>query len=355
MKKARVLIVDDSAVVQKVLTEIFRNVPDLEVVGTATDPYIAREEIKRLKPDVLTLDVEMPRMDGVTFLKNLMRLHPLPVVMISSLTESGAEVTLRALELGAIDFVTKPKLNLENGLREYAEEIVTKVRAAAKARPRPPQDLDRTGSVQKPADRALAVASALRGSRASDRIIGIGASTGGTEAIRQVLEGMPEDAPGIVIVQHIPESFCPPFVRRLDSSTSLKVSIPEDGQPVLQGHAYVAPGHLHMRVERVDSRYICRLDDGPLVNRHKPSVDVLFNSLAKCAGGSATGVLLTGMGADGALGLKAMKEAGAGTVAQDEKTCVVWGMPAQAVKIGAADIVLPLHLIAAQSLIFAAR
>ena len=355
MKKARVLIVDDSAVVQKVLTEIFRNVPDLEVVGTATDPYIAREEIKRLKPDVLTLDVEMPRMDGVTFLKNLMRLHPLPVVMISSLTESGAEVTLGALELGAIDFVTKPKLNLENGLREYAEEIVTKVRAAAKARPRPPQDLDRTGSAQKPADRALAVASALRGSRASDRIIGIGASTGGTEAIRQVLEGMPEDAPGIVIVQHIPESFCPPFVRRLDSSTALKVCIPEDGQPVLQGHAYVAPGHLHMRVERVDSRYICRLDDGPLVNRHKPSVDVLFNSLAKYAGASATGVLLTGMGGDGAVGLKAMKDAGAGTVAQDEKSCVVWGMPAQAVKIGAADIVLPLHLIAAQSLIFAAR
>ena len=356
MKKTKVLVVDDSAVVRELLCEIFRSAPDLEVVGTAADPYIARDEIKRLNPDVLTLDVEMPRMDGVTVLRNLMRLHPMPVVMISSLTEKGAEVTLKALELGAVDFVAKPKFDIESGLLEYSEEIITKVRVAGQAKLQQGPHLERVPAPPtRQMERAHAVAAAQLYQRGAERLIAIGASTGGTEAIRQVLSMMPADAPPIVMAQHIPDAFSLPFAKRLDSAVAMKVHHAVDGQVLASGHAYLAPGNQHLRVERSGGRYICRLDGGAPVNRHRPSVDVLFDSVAEAAGASATGVLLTGMGADGAQGLLNMRRAGSGTVAQDEATSVVWGMPGQAVKIGAADVVMPLGLIAAQSLLFSAR
>ncbi len=352
MKKIRILIIDDSALVRQVLTEILNSAPDFEVVGTAADPYLARTDIKRLNPDVLTLDVEMPRMDGVTFLRNVMRLRPMPVVMVSSLTTHGAEVTLNALELGAVDFVTKPMAGIEKGLKDYSEEIISKVRAASRAKVRPPLDLGRTGRVPLPMMRPAA---ASLGYRTTDRLIAIGASTGGTEALREVLEAMPADAPAVVMAQHLPGTFSEPFARRLDSCSAMKVVLAEQGQQLLQGHAYLAPGDQHLRIERSGARFVCRLEQTPPVNRHRPSVDVLFDSVAKAAGANAVGVLLTGMGADGARGLLAMRTAGASTIAQDENTSVVWGMPGQAVKLGAVEIVLPLSLIAAQSLIFAAR
>lgn len=346
--RKKVLIIDDSALVRRVLSELLASDPELEVVGTASDPYVAREEIKRLKPDVLTLDVEMPRMDGVTFLGNLMRLRPMPVVMISSLTGAGADVTLAALELGAVDFVTKPKLDVAQGLQAYAEEIVRKVRAAASARVRVREEQDVVAST----GRRLR---ALQSFRTTDRLIAIGASTGGTEAIRVILQQMPPDAPATVITQHIPIAFSEPFARRLNANSAMTVCQAEDGQQILQGHAYVAPGDRHLRVQRSGARLLCRLDDGPPVNRHKPSVDVLFQSVAEQVGWNAVGVLLTGMGGDGALGLLAMQTSGAPTIAQDEATSVVWGMPGEAVKLKAADHVLPLELIAHRSLESALR
>ncbi len=352
MKKTRILIVDDSALVRQVMMEIFSSTPDLEVVGTANDPYIAREEIKRLNPDVITLDVEMPRMDGVTFLRNLMRLRPMPVVMVSSLTEAGADITLNALEIGAVDFVAKPRIDVERGLRGYAEEIIAKVRAASRARVRTSPSIDQTGSR---ARLPIPQAPTTTPTRPSERLIVIGASTGGTEAIRIVLEEVPTDAPGIVIVQHIPELFAAPFARRLDGSSALKVKLAEDGEVVLRGHAYVAPGDQHLRIERQGQHFVCRLDAGDLVNRHRPAVDVLFNTVAQAAGKKAVGVILTGMGADGAQGLLALRAAGAGTIAQDENSSVVWGMPGQAVKLGAAESVLSLGQIAAQMLAYSAR
>lgn len=344
-RKTKVLVVDDSALIRKVLSEILRADPELEVVGTAPDPYAAREEIKRLNPDVLTLDVEMPKMDGITFLSNLMRLRPMPVVMVSSLTERGADVTLAALELGAFDFVTKPKLDVAQGLQDYAREITAKVKAAARSRVRP----------RIPSGRPPVAKVPIQQYRTTDRLIAIGASTGGTEAIREVLEAMPPDAPAIVITQHIPEAFSAPFARRLDGLCAIRVLHAEDGQPILQGHAYVAPGNQHLAVVRSGARFQCQLDAGEPVNRHRPAVDVLFASVAKNAGINAVGVILTGMGGDGARGLRAMRDAGATTIAQDEKSSVVWGMPGEAVKLGAAEHVLPLEKIAAQCLAAARR
>ena len=342
----RVLIVDDSALVRKVMTEILSSDPAIEVVGTASDPHDARNLIKELNPDVLTLDVEMPRMDGITFLGNLMRLRPMPVVMVSSLTESGADVTLTALELGAIDFVTKPKLDVAHGLQEYADEITAKVKSAARARPRarltPPAGQTGVGTA---APKAV-----MTRVRATDRLLAIGASTGGTEAIREVLEAMPPDAPPTVITQHIPEAFSKPFAERLDRHSAMRVCEATDGQQILPGHAYVAPGNRHLRVKRDGARFICKLDDGDPVNRHKPSVDVLFESVAQQVGVNAVAVLLTGMGGDGARGMRQILDAGGPTIAQDEATSVVWGMPGEAVKLGAAKEVLPLSKIAKRAL-----
>ncbi len=343
--KIKVLVVDDSAMVRQLLTEILNQDPDIEVVGTAPDPYIARDKIKRLNPDVLTLDVEMPRMDGVTFLANLMRLRPMPVVMVSSLTEKGADVTLRALELGAVDFVTKPAVDVAHGLQEYAEELIAKVKNAARVpvRARAEKALLR----QQHAPPRLKSAGMFK---STDKVIAVGASTGGTEAIKELLLALPADTPGMVITQHIPAAFSAPFARRMDGCAAMTVREAEDGEQILPGHVYIAPGDRHLRVERSGARYLCRLDDGPRVNRHKPSVDVLFHSVAENVGPNAVGVILTGMGDDGARGLRAMHEAGAHTIAQDEKTSVVWGMPGEAVRHGGVDEVLPLHEIPARLL-----
>lgn len=343
--KIKVLIVDDSALIRKVLSELLSQDPDIEVVGAASDPYAARDRIKALNPDVLTLDIEMPRMDGLTFLRNLMRLHPMPVVMVSSLADKGAEVTLDALALGAVDYVTKPKIDVAHTLKDYAEEIIAKVKMAATARVQPYSELPKIPA-KLSADAVLSGAITGRHFKTTDLIIAIGASTGGTEAIREVLEMMPPDAPGIVITQHIPEDFSRPFAERMDRCSALQVKQADDGDLIQPGHAFIAPGGRHLLVVRDGARYRCRINDGPPVNRHRPSVDVLFRSVAQCAGPNAVGALLTGMGDDGAAGLGEMKAAGAYTIAQDEKTSVVWGMPGTAVKMGNVEAVLPLAKIA---------
>jgi len=339
----RVLIVDDSAVVRKQLTAIFDDYPDIEVVGTAPDPFVARRRIKELEPDVLTLDVEMPRMDGLTFLSNLMRLRPMPVVMVSTLTQKGADVTLRALELGAFDFVSKPTMGVEERLQEYADELATKVRAASRA------NVERLG---------LRSARAVQSGGApvkqtshfatTNKIIAIGASTGGTEAVADILAGMPADAPGIVVTQHLPGSFSEAFAKRLDGQSAMRVRLAGDRETIRNGNVYIAPGgDHHLAVHRNGADFICRLEARERVSGHRPSVDVLFDSVATKAGRNAVGVLLTGMGADGAAGLKAMRDSGAPTICQDEATSVVWGMPGVAVKMGAACEVLPLERIGA--------
>jgi two-component system chemotaxis response regulator CheB len=344
--KIKVLIVDDSALVRRLLTEILQSDASFEVVGTASDPYVAREKIKKLNPDVITLDVEMPRMDGITFLENLMRLRPMPVLMVSSLTQHGAEVTLRALELGAVDFVAKPKIDVAGGLGNYSDEIIAKVRTAARAR----VGAIRAASPAAPkfsADAVIPQSSVGRRMlKTTERIIAIGASTGGTEALRELLVALPPDAPGIVISQHIPAAFSGPFAQRLNQVAAMAVCEAQDGQYILPGHAYVAPGDRHLIIERDGARYRCRLNDGSHVNRHRPSVDVMFRSVAQHVGPNAMGVILTGMGDDGARGLKEMQDAGARTIAQDEASSVVWGMPGSAVKLGAADQVLSLRNIA---------
>jgi two-component system chemotaxis response regulator CheB len=336
-KRIKVLIVDDSALVRRMLTEMLSSDPSITVLGAAHDAYDAREKIKALNPDVLTLDVEMPRMDGLTFLRNLMRLRPMPVIMVSSLTARGAEVTLDALSIGAVDYLSKPKIDLAATLGDYKEELIAKVKAAASARLRSP-----SASAAATADVVLAKRAPQRQLRTTERIIAIGASTGGTEAIKDVLIHLPPDTPGIVITQHIPKLFSGAFARRMDSICQLSVCEAEDGQQVLRGHAYIAPGDKHLRLVRDGARYVCRLDEGPPVNRHKPSVDVLFRSVAQEAGRNAIGVILTGMGKDGAVGLKEMRDAGSRTIAQDEATSIVWGMPGEAVAVGAAADVLPL-------------
>jgi two-component system chemotaxis response regulator CheB len=348
IKKIRVLVVDDSALVRQILVEVLNRAPDIEVVGTASDPFMARDRIKELNPDVLTLDVEMPRMDGLTFLANLMRLRPMPVVMVSSLTEQGADTTLKALELGAVDFVSKPKIDLAGTLADFGEEILAKIRIAAGARVMA-RSAPAAPSRVAPKYSADAVIPANGGGkmlRTTDRIIAIGASTGGTEAIREVLMGLPADCPAIVIAQHIPEAFSLPFTKRMDSLAAMSVVEPSDGQYIMAGHVYIAPGSRHLLVERDGARYRCRLNNGPPVNRHCPSVDVLFRSVAQNVGPNAVGVILTGMGDDGARGLKEMLDAGARTMAQDEASSVVWGMPGAAVKLGGAQDILPLGRVA---------
>jgi two-component system chemotaxis response regulator CheB len=337
-KRIKVLIVDDSALVRRMLTEMLSSDPSITVLGAAHDAYDAREKIKALNPDVLTLDVEMPRMDGVTFLRNLMRLRPMPVIMVSSLTDKGAEVTLDALSIGAVDYLPKPKIDLAATLADYKEELIAKVKSAASARLR----ATTTTTASASAAAILAKRDPLRQLRTTERIIAIGASTGGTEAIKEILIRLPPDTPGIVITQHIPKLFSGAFARRMDACCQVSVCEAEDGQQILRGHAYVAPGDMHLLLVRDGARYVCRLDRGPPVNRHKPSVDVLFRSVAQQAGRNAIGVILTGMGKDGALGLKEMRDAGARTVAQDEATSIVWGMPGEAVAVGGAADVLPL-------------
>ncbi len=348
----RVLIVDDSALVRQMLGDILARDPGIEVVGTASDPLIAREKIKRLNPDVLTLDVEMPRMDGLAFLENLMRLHPLPVVMVSSLTERGADTTLQALALGAVDFVAKPKLDVARGLEGYAEEICAKVKAAARSRVRAlavPGQAKRTLDTLAP---AASSPSSLK-FRTTDRLIAIGSSAGGTEALRVVLEMMPADAPAIVLTQHLPASFSAPFAERLDRHSAMSVREASDGEAILPGHVYIPAGGRHLRVIRDGARWRCRIDDSAPVNLHKPAVDVLFRSVAQNAGANAIGAILTGMGDDGARGLLEMKQAGARTLVQDEASSVVWGMPGAAFKLGAADEIVPLDQVAPRLLAWA--
>jgi two-component system chemotaxis response regulator CheB len=343
--KIRALIVDDSAAMRQLLTHILTSDPEIEVVGTAPDPFIARDKIKQLKPDVLTLDVEMPRMDGLTFLEKLMHGHPMPVVMVSSLTQQGCDVTMRALELGAVDFFPKPTLDTLSGVADGAARIVEKVKAAARARIQP-----RVSSAHQPLPSVVTGLHGAASYRLTHQIIAIGASTGGTEAVKEVMRSMPANSPGIVIVLHMPPGFTASYAQRLDGLSALKVKEAEDGDRVLPGHALVAPGSFQTSLVRSGAEYRVCVAPGPPVNRHCPSVDVLFNSCAQHAGKNAVAAILTGMGDDGARGLKAMRDAGARTIAQDEATCVVFGMPKEAIACGGAEFVLPLDRVAGQLL-----
>ena len=349
MTKTRVVVVDDSALVRSLLAEIINRQPDMECVGAAPDPLVAREMIRELNPDVITLDVEMPRMDGIDFLGKLMRLRPMPVVMVSTLTERGADVTLRALELGAVDFVAKPKIGVADGLKLLAQDITDKVRIASKARMHRAPPLSAANSSAKPqagteAPRPVASIGRL----STEMIIFIGASTGGTEATKEVLMNLPADCPAVLITQHMPPGFTKSYAARLDGMCKVRVAEARDGERILPGHAYIAPGGFHLSVERSGANYIARVQDGDPVNRHKPSVEVLFKSAARVVGPNALGLMLTGMGADGALAMKEMRDAGSFNLAQDEASCVVFGMPREAIASGAVHEVLPLTQIAAK-------
>lgn len=345
MAKTRVVVVDDSALVRSLLTEIINKQPDMECVGAAADPFVAREMIRELNPDVITLDVEMPRMDGIDFLGKLMRLRPMPVVMVSTLTERGADVTLRALELGAVDFVAKPKIGVADGLKLLAHEITDKVRIAAKAHLRRAV-VPAAGGVAN-APRVIAPPASI-GRLSTEKIIFIGASTGGTEATKEVLMNLPPDCPAVVITQHMPQGFTKSYAARLDGVCKVRVAEARDGERILPGHAYIAPGGLHLSVERSGSNYIARVRDGDPVNRHKPSVEVLFKSAARVVGPNALGLMLTGMGADGATAMREMRDAGSYNFVQDEASCVVFGMPREAIAAGAAHEILPLTQIASK-------
>ena len=336
-KKIRVLCVDDSALIRSLMTEIINSQADMVVVATASDPLIARDLVKQHNPDVMTLDVEMPRMDGLEFLERLMRLRPMPVVMVSSLTEHGSEAALRALELGAIDFVTKPRLGIRDGLLSYTELITGKIRVAAAARLLPARRSASGGN-------AVVNTPLLRSPLLStEKLIIIGASTGGTEAIREVLQPLPPDSPGIMIAQHMPAGFTHSFAERLNGLCRIVVSEAAQGERILPGHAYIAPGGFHLSLVRSGTNYVAQVDLAPPVNRHRPSVDVLFDSAAKHAGKNAIGIILTGMGRDGAEGLLRMRQAGSYTFAQNEASCVVFGMPREAIAVGAAHEVVPLQ------------
>jgi two-component system chemotaxis response regulator CheB len=353
MAKTRVIVVDDSALVRSMLTEIINRQPDMECIGAAADPLVAREMIRNMNPDVITLDVEMPRMDGIDFLSKLMRLRPMPVVMVSTLTERGADVTLKALELGAIDFVAKPKIGVADGLRQLSDDITDKIRVASKARihrlptqagaaPVTSASVPSSSGAPKP---AASPAAPSLGRLSTEKIIFIGASTGGTEATKEVLVTLPADAPAVVITQHMPPGFTKNYAARLDGLCKIRVQEARDGERILPGHAYIAPGGMHLSVERSGANYLARVRDGDPVNRHKPSVEVLFKSAAQVVGPNAIGIMLTGMGADGAKAMREMRDAGAYCVAQDEASCVVFGMPREAIAAGAVQEVLPLNKI----------
>ncbi len=333
--KTRVIVVDDSALVRGLLAEIINRQSDMTCIGAAADPLVAREMIRNLDPDVITLDVEMPRMDGLDFLSRLMRLRPMPVVMVSTLTEHGAEVTLRALELGAVDFVAKPKIGVADGLRKLGDDITEKIRTAARATVR------RLAPAAAAGGTTAGAAPAALGRLSTEKIIFIGASTGGTEATREVLVRLPPDAPAVMITQHMPPGFTRNYAARLNTLCRIRVAEASDGERVLPGHAYIAPGGLHLSVERSGANYIARVRDGEPVNRHKPSVEVLFRSAARVVGPNALGVMLTGMGADGARAMKELRDAGSYNIVQDEASCVVFGMPREAIAHGAAHEVLP--------------
>lgn len=348
--KVKVLIVDDSASVRQTLASILSGDPHLEVIGTASNPFVAVQRMRDALPDVIVLDVEMPRMDGITFLRKIMEQRPLPVVMCSSLTEDGSETLMQALEAGAVDILLKPKVDTRQSLIEISATICDTVRAAAHARVRARGQPHRHRQVEQkltadvimppPAHHAMA--------RTTEKVICMGASTGGTESLRAVLEELPLDSPGIVIVQHMPEKFTAAFARRLNGLCQVEVKEAEDGDTVLRGRVLIAPGNRHMLLQRSGARYHVAITDGPLVSRHRPSVDVLFRSAAANAGANAVGILMTGMGDDGAAGLLEMRQAGATTIAQDEETSVVFGMPKEAIQRGAAEKVMPLPLLAAE-------
>ena len=332
----KVLVVDDSAIVRKIFREYLSRESDIEVVGTAPDPYVARDKIIQLKPDVITLDIEMPRMDGITFLKKLMRYYPIPTIIVSSLTREGSKMAMEALACGALEVISKPTDGYSAG--DMGMQLVDKIRAVARI----PMVKRIQGAVNVPPP-PVQVSQALK--ETTNKIIAIGASTGGTEAIKTVLMGMPANAPGIVVVQHMPAKFTTSFAERLNELCKISVKEAQDGDSVVNGTALIAPGNYHMLLKRSGARYYVQVKTGPMVHHQRPAVDVLFNSVAMYAGSNAVGVILTGMGADGSRGLLKMREAGAGTVAQDEKSCVVFGMPKEAIKVGAVDKVVPLQLI----------
>ncbi|HYG40586.1 MAG TPA: chemotaxis response regulator protein-glutamate methylesterase [Cytophagales bacterium] len=346
MKKIKVLIVDDSAVVRQTMSDILSSDPGIEVIGTAADPYFAATKIGAEIPDVITLDIEMPKMDGLTFLKKIMSQHPIPIVIISSLTSKGAETSLKALEYGAVEILTKPELATKQFFEESKIRICDTIKAAAQVKPKRKSINEITVSPKLSSDAVIAKKkTSMSMIQTTDKVIAVGASTGGTEAIKIFLEGMPLDSPGIVIVQHMPEMFTKSFAARLNQLCRITVKEAENGDTVIRGRALIAPGNKHMLLKRSGARYYVEVIDGPFVNRHRPSVDVLFRSTAQYAGKNSIGVIMTGMGADGAKGLLEMKEAGAATIAQDEKSSVVFGMPKEAIKLNAADKVLPLEQI----------
>ena len=347
MKKIRVVVVDDSALVRSLLAEIINRQPDMVCVGAASDPLAAREMIRELDPDVITLDVEMPKMDGLEFLGRLMRLRPMPVVMISTLTERGAEVTMRALELGAVDFVAKPKSGFSDGFSAMAAQIVHKIRIAASAKVKRVADQPTGASQAGVRHQSLPQDGRPLGTHARDKLVFIGASTGGTEAIKEVLTRLPADAPAILITQHMPAGFTRSFAYRLNASCAMAVKEAVPGERILSGHAYIAPGGRQFSIERRGASLVAVVEDSPLVNRHKPSVEVLFKSAALVVREHAIGVMLTGMGSDGARAMREMKDAGSYNIVQDEASSVVFGMPREAIAHGAADEVIPVTQIAA--------
>jgi two-component system chemotaxis response regulator CheB len=348
--KIKVLVIDDSALIRSVMKEIIDREKDMVCVGAAPDPIAAREMIKALNPDVLTLDVEMPRMDGLEFLERLMRLRPMPVVMVSTLTERGSDITFRALELGAVDFVSKPKMDIARGMEEYALEIADKIRAAAQSHVHARKSVAPMVVQEKLSADAILPSSMPGRFASTEKLIIIGASTGGTEAIKEVLTRLPADVPGILVTQHMPENFTKSFADRLNSLCKISVKEAEHNERILPGHAYIAPGHSHLLLKRSGANYMTELSQGPPVNRHRPSVDVLFRSAANVAGANAMGIILTGMGKDGAQGMVEMKRAGSFTIAQDEASCVVFGMPREAIALGGAAEVLPLQNVARRTL-----